>query len=278
MRHVGSLIAAVIAVVLLAQPAAAQEVPGGGGWTGLAGAVGDNTYQGFVDAPAAGATIPLGSAFRVSGWFVDMSAEGWAGADGVQVLNGATVLASGTVGGNRADVASATGNAFWSAAGFEVVVPGGSLAAGPANLTVAVHTPGKGAWGKSLSINVTGSGAVSTSPGGTTGLILAVISPGQGEEVLATKNGIIHGVAYDTRTRAELGVGVDRVQLFLDGPRGVAGSENLGTAIQSGNLWSLAWEPTRFDHVRQHHLWIYARSSVTGEERLLNRDIEIVPR
>jgi hypothetical protein len=268
---VGALLA-----VGLAGPVRAQDVPGGGGWSPAAAAAGDNTYQGFVDVPSAGTTVPVGSSFRVSGWFVDTTAEGWAGADGVQVLNGSTVLASGTVGGRRPDVASVTGNGFWAASGFDVVVPGGSLSAGPANLTVAVHTPGKGAWSKPLSVTIAGGGALLTSPA-STGLILRVISPGVGDHILANKNGSIHGVAYDTRTRAELGVGVDRVQVYLDGARGVAGSENLGTANQVGNTWSLAWEPTKFDHVRQHHLWVYARSSVTGEERLLNLDIEIVP-
>ena len=113
---------------------------------------------------------------------------------------------------------------------------------------------------------------------GGTGLILTISSPGPGEEILANKNGTIYGAAYDTRTRAELGVGVDRVQLYLDGPRDTAGSQNLGTAVQSGTTWTLAWEPTKYDHVRQHHLWVYAHSSITGEERLLNLDLEIVPR
>jgi hypothetical protein len=220
--------------------------------------------------------VPLGASFRVSGWFVDTAAEGWAGADGVQVLNGGTVLASGTVGGSRPDVATVTGNGFWAGSGFDVLVPGGSLAAGPANLTVAVHTPGKGAWSKPLNVTVGGAGAVLTSPT-STGLVLQVISPGPGDKVLANRNGVIYGVAYDTRTRADLGVGVDRVQLYLDGARGTAGSENLGTATQTGNTWSLAWQPTQFDHVRQHHLWVYAHSTVTGEERLLNLDVEIVP-
>ena len=77
-------------VLAVAGPVSAQEVPGGGGWSPAAGAAGDNTYQGFIDAPSAGANVPLGSSFRVSGWFVDTTAEGWAGADGVQVLNGST--------------------------------------------------------------------------------------------------------------------------------------------------------------------------------------------
>ena len=55
------------------------------------------------------------------------------------------------------------------------------------------------------------------------------------------------------------------------------GSQNLGIANQTDNLWSLAWEPTKFDHVKHHVLFVYAHSSVTGEQRLLNREIDIVP-
>ncbi|MCA1647777.1 MAG: hypothetical protein LC797_20715 [Chloroflexi bacterium] len=129
----------------MATPAGAQQVPGGGGWAPATatGAAGDNTYQGFVDQPSNGASVPLGSAFHVSGWFVDSTAEGWVGADDVQVLNGGTVLAHGSVADSRPDVAAATGNPFWAASGFDVLVPGGGLAAGPVNLTVAEHTPGK---------------------------------------------------------------------------------------------------------------------------------------
>jgi hypothetical protein len=261
----------------VATPVAAQEVPGGGGWSPAAGADGDNTYEGFIDQPAAGASIPLSSSFRVRGWAVDMAAEGWAGIDDVQVLNGSTVLAHGSVAGGRPDVGAATGNPFWAASGFDVLVPGGALQAGPANLTVAIHTPGKGMWAKQLSVNIAGGGSVITGVA-SSALILTIVAPGDGEDVLANHNGVIRGVAYDTRTRAELGVGVDRVQVYLDGPRDSVGSQTLGIATQVANTWTLAWEPTKYDHVRQHHLWVYAHSNVTGEERLVNLDINIVPR
>jgi hypothetical protein len=267
--------AAAVCALSLARPAAAQQVPGADGWSPAAGAAGDNTYQGFIDRPSAGASIPLGSLFHVSGWVVDMAAEGWAGIDDVQVLNGNTVLGRGAVGLSRPDVAAATGNPYWAASGFDAVVPSAGLPGGAAVLTVAVHTPGKGAWSKQISVTIAGGGAVVTSPVTTSGLVLTILVPGAGENVLANNNGIIRGLAYDTRTRAELGVGVDRVQVYLDGPRGVADSQNLGTATQTENQWSLAWEPTKFDHVKHHILFVYAHSAVTGEERLLNLEIDI---
>jgi len=260
----------------LAAPVRAQEVPGGGGWSPAAGAAGDNTYEGFVDQPSDGASIPLGAAFHVSGWMVDTTAEGWAGVDDVAVLNGTTVLAAhGAVANSRPDVAAATGNPFWGLSGFDVVVPGGGLQAGPADLTVAVHTPGKGSWSKQVSVNINGSGAVLTSAT-SSGLVLSIVFPGPGDNILANHDGQVRGVAYDTRTQASLGVGVDRVQVYLDGPRGVEGSQTLGTATQTGNTWSLAWEPTRFDSVSHHVLFVYAHSSVTGEERLANQELNIV--
>src|SRR5438132_1615144 len=99
----------VFAALILAAPVGAQEVAGGGGWSPAGDATSDNTYQGFVDRPANGESIALGSSFHVSGWVVDTAAEGWAGIDDVQVLNGSTVLAAhGAVGNSRPDVADVT--------------------------------------------------------------------------------------------------------------------------------------------------------------------------
>ena len=263
---------ACFSLVLAPTLALGQSVPAGGEWQPGSGAVGDNTLQGFIDQPQAGASIPVGAPFHVSGWVVDTSAEGWAGVDGVQVLQGDRVLATGNVGGNRPDVANVTGNGYWAKSGFDAVVPGNALGGGPATLTVAAHTPGRGTWTKQININVTG-----TAPGAPqTGLVLNVLLPQPGGEVIGNKNGTIYGVAYDTRTRAELGTGVDRVQAYLDGPRGTAGSQFVGEATLTGAAnWSIPWEPTRFNHVPHHFLWIYARSSVTGEEKVQQVEINI---
>jgi hypothetical protein len=261
--------------------AAAQQVPGGGGWAPGPGAAGDNTYQGFIDQPQAGATVSAGAPITVSGWVADTAAEGWAGFDGVQVQHGDRVLAQGTVGVNRPDVAALTGNPFWGASGFSAVVPGGSLAPGQTTLTVVAHTPGKGSWTRSVSIDVAGGGGAPTIVSGTAGegqtdLVLIVQQPEQGGQVLDNKNGHIFGIAFDTRTTAELGGGVDRVQAFLDGARGVAGSELLGETVPSGTTWTIGWEPTRYTGTNHHILWIYAHSAVTGEEKLVQREINIV--
>jgi hypothetical protein len=65
------------------------------------------------------------------------------------------------------------------------------------------------------------------------------------------------------------------VQAYLDGQRGVAGSQYLGDATFNGDNWSIAWQPTKFNGVRHHILWIYARSAVTGEETLFQEEVNI---
>ncbi len=60
-----------------------------------------------------------------------------------------------------------------------------------------------------------------------------------------------------------------------DGPRGVEASQTLGTATQTDNGWALAWEPTKYDRVAHHVLFVYGHSSVTGEERLATQELNI---
>lgn len=267
------LVATFVALLSLIGPAVthAQSLPSGD-WSPAAAAAGDNTYIGLIDSPSNGATIAAGASFAVSGWVVDTTAEGWAGIDDVQVLLGSTVLTHAAVGLSRADVASVTGNPYFAASGFRGVVP--SVPAGAQTLTVVAHTPGKGSWSKQVAVNVTGGGPVADT-GSASGLVLRVISPSADDVVVSNNNGVIFGVAYDTRTRPELGIGVDRVQVYLDGPRGQAGSQSLGDATFSGTNWSVPWQPTKYNKVLHHNLWVYARSSVTGEELVLNQEVNL---
>jgi hypothetical protein len=238
--------------------------------------VGDNTYQGFIDQPASGATLAAGAPFQVSGWVVDTTAQGWAGIDDVQVLLGTTSLGHLAVAQNRPDVASALGNPFFAASGFGGTISA-ALPAGAQTLTVVAHTPAKGSWAKQVTVNVGGSGgsAAGAAAAPSSGLVVRIISPSPSDTVVANNNGTIYGVAYDTRTTANQGSGVDRVQLYLDGPRGQAGSQALGDATLNGTTWSLNWEPTRYNKVQHHILWVYAHSAVTGEEALIQQDINL---
>src|SRR5256885_16118273 len=56
-------------------------------WTAGPGGILDDTYTGFIDVPSMNATVPTGG-FTVAGWFVDKTAEGWAGADDMQIWQG----------------------------------------------------------------------------------------------------------------------------------------------------------------------------------------------
>ncbi len=254
----------------------AQSLPGAD-WSPAAGAMGDNTYQGFVDHPNAGATLQAGAPFQVSGWVVDTTAQGWSGISDVEVLLGDTSLGHLSVGQSRPDVAAMLNNPYYANAGFSGTLSS-ALPAGNQTLTVVAHTPNKGSWSKQVPVTVTGSASgnlVNTNTAASQGLVLKVISPTTSDVIVSNNNGAIYGVAYDTRTRPELGIGVDRVQAYLDGPRGQAGSQFLGDATFNGDNWSIPWQPTRYNGVRHHNLWVYARSSVTGEEVLLQEEINL---
>src|SRR5438128_1797779 len=138
-------------------------------WTPGPGAVLDNTYAGFVDVPAMNGTVPIGG-FTVAGWFVDKTAQGWAGADDIQLWQGTMdgggkLLTRAVFAQSRPDVAAATGNPYWAASGFGAVVPGGSLSAGGQALSVYAHTPGKGWWYKQVQVSVSTAAATSPAPG-----------------------------------------------------------------------------------------------------------------
>src|SRR6202048_377948 len=90
-------------------------------WTGGPGAILDPTYDGFIDIPAMNATVPTGS-FTVAGWFVDKTAQGWSGADDIQLWlgnmdGGGKMLAKAVFAQPRPDVATAEGNPYWVASG-----------------------------------------------------------------------------------------------------------------------------------------------------------------
>ncbi|HEY2594096.1 MAG TPA: hypothetical protein VGK33_09370 [Chloroflexota bacterium] len=275
----GFVVVALTAAALVgAATSQAQSLPGAD-WSPAAGAMGDNTYQGFIDHPNSGASLQSGAPFQVSGWVVDTTAQGWAGVSGVEVLLGNTSLGQLTVGQSRPDVAALLNDPFYAYSGFSGTITS-ALPTGNQTLTIVAHTPDKGSWSKDVPVTVTGaaSGTLTNAPAAASeGLVLRIISPTPSDVVVSNNNGTIYGVAYDTRTRPELGTGVDRVQAFLDGPRGTAGSQYLGDATFNGTNWSIAWEPTKFNHVRHHILWVYARSSVTGEEVLLQQDIYLSP-
>jgi hypothetical protein len=265
-------------------------------WTPGPDGVLDNTYIGFIDVPAAGATVPTGS-FSVSGWFVDTTAQGWAGADNVQVWlgtidGGGTLLSTGSIDQSRPDVAAATGNPFWASSGFTASVPSGALSQGSQVLSAYVHTPGKGWWYRQVQVNVSAAPpaasvpAPSSSVSGTYPLV-GIEAPKEGEQVGTKNDYTLIGYALDINAMPGQGVGdsgVDRVQVYLDKDRDSGGiylgdadlgdSDSVAPAKYGGQFassgWRLTFKPTRYK-AKGYTLFAYARSVVTGREDVATR-------
>ncbi len=265
-------------------------------WTPGPGAAGDNTYSGFIDVPPANATVPTGN-FQVAGWFVDTTAQGWAGADDVQVFQGTMdgggkMLAKAFFAQSRPDVAAALGNPYWAASGFNATISASALPTGGQALSVYAHTPGKGWWYKQVQVNVSATAAGSGAPAsagapaptvsGAALPIVVIEKPKDGEQVLTKSDYEIIGYALDknaSSTQGTAGSGIDRVQVYVGAER-----ENNGTFLGEAELgfsdsipeglygsqfasagWRLTFKPTKF-HVNTYLMFAYARSVVSGKE------------
>ena len=262
-------------------------------WTPGPDAAPPNTYDGYIDVPAMNATVPTGL-FTVSGWFVDRSAQGWSGADEIEIWQGTmngggTLLTSAGIDRTRPDVAAAEGNPFWVGSGFGGLVPADSLSPGPETLSVYAHTPGKGWWYKQVNVTVSpdflpapvSSSSTSSLP------IVAIEKPKDGELVLTTRDYVIVGYALDRHAGPNQGVagsGVDRVEVYIGGER-----DNGGTFVGDADLgysdpvpaslygsrfasagWRLTFTPTHFDN-NTYLLFAYARSTISGQEDVVSR-------
>src|SRR5579872_1512736 len=218
-------------ILTAAPPAAAQSA--GSGWQPGPGAVDDNTYNGFIDTPTGGSTVPGSGSFTVAGWFVDTTAQGWAGADNVQVWlgtmdGGGKMLAQAVFAQNRPDVAAATGNPYWASSGFGASVQGSSVPAGSQTLYVYAHTPGKGWWFNTVSVTGGGSGTGAAAPApaapaapvaaGGPAPTITITQPTEGQNVNASGGHTftITGVANDPNN----GPGaIDSVDIWIFGEK-----------------------------------------------------------
>jgi len=269
-------------IASMAAPAAAQS----SGWQGGPGAILDNTYVGFIDQPSNGAVVPGSGSFVVGGWFVDTTAQGWAGADQMQVWLGAMggggkMLANGIVGQYRPDVGTFLGNPFYANSGFSASVPGGSVPGGPQTLSVYMHTGGKGWWYKTVNVNGGGTGTTSgttspSTPSGTTSPstppanvaggppVVTVTAPKESEDVKASGSSqyTIQGTASDPTTGP---AGIDSVEVWINGERDSGSGQSLGQATLNGDgSWSLSFSPTKFPSTHTN-IYVYAHSKTTGK-------------
>lgn len=285
----GLLAALVVPAVASADPLTA--------WTAGPDAVLDPTYDGFIDVPSMNATVPTGN-FTVAGWFVDKEAQGWAGADNVEVWQGTMdgggkMLASALFAQNRPDVAAAEGNPFWAASGFNAVVPAGALAAGAQTLSVYAHTPGKGWWYKQVNITASAS-AAATAPAapaaaaptvsGGSPPILVIEQPASGKSLGTRNPATVIGYALDKNAgpqQGSQGSGIDEVTLYLYNPResngtflgnaDLAFSDSAAQAAYGAQFADAGWRftlKTTSLHSGSHTLYVYAHSAVTGKEDL----------
>jgi len=275
-----SAVACLAVLAVSVSPAAAQS----NGWQGGPGAILDNTYNGFIDIPSSGSTVPGSGSFTLGGWFVDTTAQGWAGADNMQVWlgtmdGGGHMIAQGIVAQNRPDVAAALGNPYDAASGFSASVNGSSVPSGAQTLYVYLHTGGKGWWFKTVSVNGGGAAtATAPAPAATGGNVsgsaptLTVDQPTEGANVKAAGSAdfTITGSATDPAN----GPGaIDRVEVWILGERDTG--TQLGTTTPAGDgSWSLTFKPTKFPSTHVN-IYVFAHSKVTGKETEVVRGFNI---
>ena len=256
------LVLVALGMVLLAKPAAADP---GAPWTPGPQASGDDTYTGFVDGPQAGATVSAVARLEIRGWAVDNTAEGWAGIDQVQVVlgvldQGGHVLATGTVGQDRPDVAAAMGNPFFAASGFSALVPAGALPLGQDVLSVYIHTPGKGWWYRQVTVQVQAQALPLSHRRSAMTRSLVVEAPLADARIVPnTANLPVRGFAIDRNAAQGMGVGgsgVRRIQVYLDGGKRdgtFLGEAQLGVKSRDATGWGERFETAGWetDHPSQ---------------------------
>ncbi|HLZ27006.1 MAG TPA: Ig-like domain-containing protein [Chloroflexota bacterium] len=272
-----ALLGAVSALLLVSVPAAsaADWMPGPGG-------VLDNTYAGFIDIPSGGSTVPGSGSFTVAGWFVDKTAQGWAGADDVQVWlgtmdGGGKMLAKAVFAQSRPDVASALAYPYFAASGFGAAIAGSAVPAGPQTLNVYAHTPGKGWWFKSLSVNGGGPGtgtAAAPAPAATTSTaggapVVVITAPTEGQNVSTKSDFTITGTTSDAPN-------IDRIEAWIDGERDSSTGRLLGTTTpDSSGSWSITFTPTHFASTHSN-VYVYSHDRANGLETEVVRGFNIV--
>jgi hypothetical protein len=258
------LLAIGVALALIGAPTVAAQAAG---WQAGPGAQGDNTYGGFIDAPTSGAVVPSAGSFLVRGWFVDQTAQGWAGADDVEIWLGAMdggghLLAKALFGQPRPDVAAALNNPQWVNSGFLATVPGASVPGGPQTLYVYAHTPDKGWWFKTVNVNGGGSLASGANPGAADVAAAGVpqisfITPYETQNVSThTTNFVISGEVSDATNTT--------VEVWIDGEKNTQYGVFVGNATPSSDgSWAVNWNPSHF-RTGHANLYAYAMDRATG--------------
>jgi len=280
-----ALLSVVSALLLVSVPVASAQ--SAGDWQPGPGGILDNTYAGFVDVPSGGSTVPGSGSFTVAGWFVDKTAQGWAGADDVQVWLGTMggsgkMLAKAVIAQSRPDVASALGNPYYAASGFGAAIDGTTVPAGPQTLNVYVHTGGKGWWFKGLNVVGGGPGTGTAAPAAPAASAPAASAPSSGgaptviinnptenQDVSTKSDYVISGSVSDAAN-------IDRVEAWINGERDAPSARLLGTTTPaSDGSWSVTFTPTHFASTHSN-LYVYAHDKATRLETEVVRGFNIV--
>jgi hypothetical protein len=283
MRLRSTIIAVIGVSVLLGvpAPAGAQQGLSHASWQPGPSSSGDNSYVGGVDTPSSGAGLGIDRLARLSGWFVDSSAQGWSGADDLVVYTGTmdsgTSLGHGNVGLPRADVASSLNNPYWSASGWSAVIDPGGMPLGQNTLSIYLHTPSKGWWFTQLVVTVgAGSGSVSGPLQAGGAPIVTVAAPVDGERV-STRLGN-YRVTGTVRDPIAGSKAIDRVQVWLNGERNTEQASYIGDAdVASDGSWGIDFGPSHYPGITSN-MYVYAHSDVTNKTTLVVVHFELVDR
>ena len=286
-RIVTGVCALVFAVLVVAPLTARADATSP--WLAGPDAVGDDTFSGFIDAPASGMMMTPGSMVSVVGWVGDDTSTDGTGIDDVRIYlglqnQGGLLLAEATLAVRRDDVAAALGNPNFASAGFAATFPVNNLGVGSNVVTVSAHAPNKGWWYKQIELGVPAAPdrAYSDDPL----LIVREAVPS-----LAVNHGTgdltLRGYAIDRnlpkdQTLGVGGSGVSSVQFYLDGPRNTGGGTFLGNASLGktnreatgfgGRFLKSGWEMTVHlggISVDRHEFFIYAYSAYWPSETLV---------
>jgi hypothetical protein len=195
---------------------------------------------------------------------------------------GGRMLAKAAFAQSRPDVAAATANPFWSASGFNAVIPGSSVPGGNQALYVYVHTGGKGWWFKTVNVNGGGSGtgsAAAPAPSAPAASSAAAPAPSNnGAAPVITISNLNNNQNVSTKgdytINGSVSGNIDRMEVWIFGER------NSGTLLgtpspASDGSWSLTFSPTHFPSTHTN-VYVYAHDRSTGLETVVNREINIV--
>jgi Bacterial Ig domain len=278
------LLRLVIALVtLLAAPVLARPVAAAGDWLAGPGAAGANTIEGSIDLPG-DVSVSTAASFRVAGWLVDTSAQGWAGFDQVQVYDGpmdggGKQLATATVGLDRPDVAAVLGNPSWSASGYDAIVPGSAIQPGLVTVYVYGHTPDRGWWYRTTYVvasSIPPLSLAAPNPAANTFPTVTISAPTSGERIPWSRGTYtLYGSAADPQAGRDVGSGIDKVTVYFYGDKSDPDRILVGEAKISGTQWSLTFSPRDFP-TGHPQMYVYARSKLTGREASATTNLYLV--